>query len=86
MIQLTVIGFWGAYPGPGEATSGYLLQSEGFNLLVECGSAVLSRLPGHVEPDALDAVLISHYHADHVADIQARKSARPGIRALTTLR
>jgi ribonuclease BN (tRNA processing enzyme) len=52
-----------------------LLQSGGFNLLLECGSSVLSRLPGHVEPDALDAVLISHYHADHVADIRCLQYA-----------
>jgi ribonuclease BN (tRNA processing enzyme) len=67
-IQLTIIGFWGAYPGCGEATSGYLLQVKGFNLL-DCGSAVLSQLPRFVEVGNLDAVLLSHYHADHVADV-----------------
>ncbi len=69
IINITIIGFWGAYPGSGEATSGYLLQSENTSLLLECGSAVLSLLPRFVEISELDAVLISHYHADHVADI-----------------
>ena len=69
IIEVTILGFWGAYPGCGEATSGYLLQSKGFSLLLECGSAVLSRLPRYVDVRGLDAVLISHYHADHVADL-----------------
>jgi ribonuclease BN (tRNA processing enzyme) len=68
-IEITVIGFWGAYPGCGEASSGYLVQSGGFSLLLECGSAVLSLLPGFVDINSLDAVLLSHYHADHVADV-----------------
>jgi len=69
IINIVIIGFWGAYPGCGEATSGYLLQSNGFSLLMECGSAVLSLLPGFTDVGSLDAVLLSHYHADHVADI-----------------
>jgi ribonuclease BN (tRNA processing enzyme) len=68
-IDIVIIGFWGAYPERGEATSGYLLQSEGFSLLLDCGSAVLSQLPKFVDTKKLDAVLVSHYHSDHVADI-----------------
>ena len=66
---MVIIGFWGAYPGRGEATSGYLLQSKGFSLLLECGSAVLSLVPRFIDIASLDAVLLSHYHADHVADL-----------------
>ena len=36
---------------------------------MECGSAVLSLLPRFIDIKSLDAVLLSHYHADHVADI-----------------
>jgi ribonuclease BN (tRNA processing enzyme) len=69
VIEIKIIGFWGAYPGRGEASSGYLLQSKGFNLLLECGSAVLSHLPQYIDLVELNAALISHYHADHVADL-----------------
>ncbi|MBS2968275.1 MBL fold metallo-hydrolase [Metabacillus sp. KIGAM252] len=68
-MKLTIIGHWGGFPGPGEASSGYLLQKNGFNLLIDCGSAVLSQLQFYMPLKELDAVLISHYHHDHVADI-----------------
>ena len=68
-IKITTIGWWGAYPDANEATSGYLLQSEDLNILVDCGSGVLSILQNYVELQHLDAVVLSHYHWDHVADI-----------------
>jgi ribonuclease BN (tRNA processing enzyme) len=68
-MKLTVIGYWGGYPAAGEATSGYLVQSDGFNLLLDCGSGVLSQLQNYIKPEELDAIVLSHYHADHVADI-----------------
>ena len=68
-MNLKVIGYWGGYPGVNEATSGYLVESNGFRLLVDCGSAVLSKLQETIAIDDLDAVILSHYHHDHVADI-----------------
>jgi ribonuclease BN (tRNA processing enzyme) len=68
-MKLTVIGQWGGYPKAGEASTGYLLQHNDYNLLIDCGSGVLSHLQHHVEATDLDAVLLSHYHPDHVADI-----------------
>ena len=68
-MKLTVIGSWGAYPGKDGATSGYLLQAEGYNVLLDCGSAVLSKLPGYIDINDLDAVVLSHYHPDHTADV-----------------
>jgi ribonuclease BN (tRNA processing enzyme) len=68
-MKATVIGHWGGYPKKQEASSGYLLEHDGFKLLVDCGSGVLSHLPEDVQPEQLDAVVLSHYHADHIADI-----------------
>ncbi|TCO68820.1 MBL fold metallo-hydrolase [Marinisporobacter balticus] len=68
-MKITTIGYWGAYPAANEATSGYLLQSEGENILIDCGSGVLSNMQNYIELVALDAVILSHYHADHMADI-----------------
>lgn len=66
---MTVVGFWGAYPAKGEATSSYLIEKDGFKLLLDCGSGALAQLPNYIDPFDLDAVVLSHYHPDHVADI-----------------
>ncbi|MGD9305890.1 MAG: MBL fold metallo-hydrolase [Desulfobacterales bacterium] len=66
---MTVIGWWGAYPNANEATAGYLLQSGESNILLDCGSGVLALLQNYIELQHLDAVVISHYHWDHIADI-----------------
>jgi ribonuclease BN (tRNA processing enzyme) len=68
-MKLTIIGPWGGYPKANEASSGYLLQQGEFNLLIDCGSGVLSFLQNHIDPVNLNAVVISHYHPDHIADI-----------------
>ena len=69
MNKFITIGWWGAYPSAHAATSGYLLQSDGLNILVDCGSGVLSRLQNHIALEQLHAVVLSHYHWDHVADL-----------------
>ncbi|RWZ55206.1 MBL fold metallo-hydrolase [Halobacillus fulvus] len=68
-MKVTVIGCWGAYPAAGNATSGYLFETEQFKMLVDCGSGVLSRLQQFIKLDQLDAVVLSHFHHDHIADI-----------------
>ncbi len=68
-FSLTVIGHWGAYPSRGEATSCYLLQAEDTSVLLDCGSGALSVLQEHMFLADIDAVILSHYHADHIADL-----------------
>lgn len=75
-LKLTIIGCWGGYPKVNEASSGYLLEHEGFHLLIDCGSGVLARLQNSIMPEELDAVILSHYHADHIADIGVLQHAR----------
>jgi ribonuclease BN (tRNA processing enzyme) len=75
-MRVIVVGFWGGYPAVNEATSGYLFQHDGFSLLVDCGSGVLSQLQNYISVEKLDAVIISHYHHDHVADIGPLQYAR----------
>jgi ribonuclease BN (tRNA processing enzyme) len=75
-LKLTVIGFWGGYPKKNEASSGYLLEHNDFHLLIDCGSGVLSKLQNYLEPEQLQAVVLSHYHPDHIADIGVLQHAR----------
>lgn len=75
-MKLTIIGCWGGYPKVNEASSGYLIEHNGFHLLVDCGSGVLARLQNYILPEELDAVILSHYHSDHIADIGVLQHAR----------
>jgi ribonuclease BN (tRNA processing enzyme) len=65
-VKLTVIGSSPAWPNPGGAQSGYLLEGDG-RLLLDCGPGVLGRLR---ELDlAPDSVAITHFHLDHWGDL-----------------
>lgn len=75
-MKITVLGMWGGFPRPGEATSGYLIQSETTSVLLDCGSGVLSQLLLRFPVNQLDAIVLSHYHADHCCDIGVMQYAR----------
>lgn len=68
-MKITTIGYWGAYPEKGEATAGYLLQTDDYNILIDCGSGVLSSLQEYIDLCDIDAIILSHYHSDHISDI-----------------
>src|SRR5690606_36657454 len=59
-----------------EATSSFLFEHDGFHCLVDCGRGVLASVQYYVPLEKLDAVVISHYHADHVADIGSLQYSR----------
>ncbi len=68
-MKFTVIGYWGAYPEKESATSCYVLETEEKNVVIDLGSGALSRLFRHYELEDLDAVVLSHFHHDHIADL-----------------
>src|SRR5215471_10541125 len=68
-VQITVIGSSPAWPNPGGAHSGYLLEAEGQRLLVDCGPGVLGRLREREQWPAIDAIVITHFHLDHWGDL-----------------
>lgn len=69
ILKLTILGSRGAYPDKNEGCSGYLFQADNYNLLLDCGSGVVSMLQNYIDLTDLDSVVISHYHADHISDI-----------------
>ncbi|OZU87946.1 hypothetical protein CIL03_14690 [Virgibacillus indicus] len=75
-MKITIIGCWGGYPAAGGATSAYLLEKEGFSVLIDAGSGSLSKLQHYISIAKLDAVILSHYHHDHVADIGVLQYAK----------
>ncbi|AAM78759.1 metal-dependent hydrolase [Streptococcus pyogenes JRS4] len=69
-MKLTTLGSWGAYPYQDAGTTSYLVTGhDGFQLLMDAGSRALNELEKEISPLDLDAVIISHYHPDHVADL-----------------
>jgi len=67
-VRVTVIGCSPAWPNPGGAHSGYLVESHGSRLLLDCGPGVLSRLrERNLLP--IDAIAITHFHLDHCGDL-----------------
>ena len=68
-FDLTVLGSASPYPRPGEPCSGYLVRSESATVWLDAGPGTLAALQGHVALTEVDAVWISHLHADHLADL-----------------
>jgi ribonuclease BN (tRNA processing enzyme) len=75
-LDLTVLGTGGTWPGPGGATSGYLLRHDGYNLWVDAGTGTFARLEQHVGIGDIDAVLVTHAHPDHFVDLYSCFYAR----------
>lgn len=75
-MRLTILGGCGAWPAAGQACSGYLVTCDGFSLLIDPGYATLPRLLQLTEAATVDAVLVSHGHPDHCADLNPLLRAR----------
>lgn len=72
-MRLTVVGCSGSFPGPDSAASCYLVEApyEGrlFRLVLDLGNGSLGPLQTHLALEDVDAVALSHLHADHCLDL-----------------
>ncbi|GAA1542499.1 MBL fold metallo-hydrolase [Actinomadura kijaniata] len=68
-LQLTVLGSATPYPDVDNPCSGYLVSHGDTHVWVDAGTGTLGELQRHVRLDELDAIWISHLHADHSADL-----------------
>ncbi|WP_031524687.1 MBL fold metallo-hydrolase [Streptomyces sp. NRRL F-5123] len=68
-MKLTVVGCSGSFPSADSACSSYLVEADGFRLLIDMGNGALGELQRHVGLYDLDAVVLSHLHADHCIDM-----------------
>jgi ribonuclease BN (tRNA processing enzyme) len=81
-MRLTVLGCAGSFPGPEAPCSAYLVEADGFRLLMDFGPGSMSALQRYAGLYSIDAVLLSHLHCDHMLDactyIVARRYAPAG--------
>jgi ribonuclease BN (tRNA processing enzyme) len=75
-MRLTVIGCSGSFPGPDSPASCYLLEAEGFRLVIDMGNGGLGVLQRHAELFGIDAICVSHLHGDHCIDLSSYWVAR----------
>src|SRR5450759_4378147 len=68
-MELVVLGNGAAYPGPGQACSGYLIRDGETGLMIDCGNGAIRKLQEAGEEDNVTGLLFSHLHADHCLDI-----------------
>jgi ribonuclease BN (tRNA processing enzyme) len=75
-VQLTVLGCAGTFPGPASPCSGYLVEHDGFRVVLDLGAGALGNLQRHCDLRDVDAVYVTHLHADHCIDLVAYFYAR----------
>ncbi|PKQ20968.1 MAG: hypothetical protein CVT66_02785 [Actinobacteria bacterium HGW-Actinobacteria-6] len=74
-MQLTVLGSSASYADAGRACSGHLVRSGTSAVLFDCGNGVIANLAKVMDPLGLDALIITHEHVDHFADVYALQAA-----------
>jgi len=76
-MRVTFLGTGTAMPTDERGQTGILVAEDDRRLLIDCGSGVLHALqdvgPGY---EAVDTVLLTHHHLDHVSDLMVLIKAR----------
>jgi ribonuclease BN (tRNA processing enzyme) len=75
-MRITVLGCAGTFPGPTSPCSGYLLEADGFRMLMDAGNGAIGNLQRYCGLLDVDAVLVSHLHGDHYLDLVTYTYAR----------
>lgn len=68
-MQLTVLGSSGSYPSAGSVCSGYLVRTGTTTVMLDAGNGSTSNLRQVADLADLDAIVVSHRHADHCVDL-----------------
>lgn len=70
-MKVTVLGCSGSVPGPESPGSGYLIEADDYRLVLDLGHGAFGALQRYVSPVDVDAIVVSHLHADHCIDLTA---------------
>jgi ribonuclease BN (tRNA processing enzyme) len=68
-MQVTIVGWSGSYPGPASPASCYLIDTGDFRLVLDLGNGALGALQQYTDITTVDAICLSHLHADHCIDM-----------------
>jgi ribonuclease BN (tRNA processing enzyme) len=68
-MQVTIVGWAGSFPGPDSPASCYLIEAGDFRLVLDLGNGALGALQRHTALSEVDAICLSHLHADHCVDM-----------------
>src|SRR5699024_5109824 len=68
-VKVTVLGFMGGYPSSTGATSTYLIENDDYSILLDLGCGSLFTVKKYKRLTECQVVIVSPYHADHIADI-----------------
>lgn len=77
-MKVTVLGCHAPYAPAGGACSGYLVESEGIKIVLDCGNGTLANLQKHTDFREITALIVTHFHPDHYADIYCWRHALKG--------
>lgn len=67
-MQLTVVGCSGSMPGPASPASCYLIEHDGMRIVLDLGQGSTGELQRYAALETIDAIFLSHLHADHCLD------------------
>jgi ribonuclease BN (tRNA processing enzyme) len=62
-VKLTIVGCSGSIPGPDSPASCYLVEHDGFRIVMDLGHGSLGALQRYIALTQIDAVVLSHLHA-----------------------
>ena len=68
-MTVTVLGSAGSFPQPGNPSSGYLVRTPTATIWIDCGAGTFGALQAEVDLADVDAIIVSHQHADHCLEL-----------------
>ncbi|MBQ2035567.1 MAG: MBL fold metallo-hydrolase, partial [Peptococcaceae bacterium] len=75
MVELTILGNYGPYATAQGACSGYIINTDGFQIMLDCGHGAFSKLQKYADYASLGILVITHLHPDHYGDIYCLRQA-----------
>lgn len=67
-MRLTIVGCSGSMPGADSAASCYLIEHDGTRIVLDLGNGAAGALQRYAALETIDAIVLSHLHADHCLD------------------